>query len=886
MLPKLGRSLPNQMCYLIFAWSLLFLVKFGDTGDSGLQIRHNGTTFLILIPNMPYLQRSSFISLCMTSTVNRKIENKVEVSYDGKRIDVAYIGSHSYLQTESLKLYGYNIKEKSRVLSWWVEPFIITSRYPIFLSVFVVDYADETSTASFQALPMESWGRSYVIVTLNQHPSLHIMTIEAQEAWVELKCSAPCSHPNNGSVQLYSMRAVTISFCTERYTGNLTGTKITAQNPIGVIAGNCWSGIENCNTFGVIKDMTLEMFLPTVSFGTEFITFKMYSISIEHIVENLIFSVTDNTSVAIISGRSFVSVTIPMAGDTHSFFLQGEDGPQMITSNHPIQVMQIIRPNCFDSASRGGVALSLLLPTNMYFNFYSWSLPIRGMLATMIIIKQISFRVQVSDEYVSSLSTIWKTAKEPWLVGEYMILREIQASSDSMFGCYVFGIANTITFLHMAGYSLDVECNTSRPEPSDNIDNDCDGLIDEEIADGWDSDHDFLVDEDVNKKINGEWSKWEVWHCVNDTHQTRERYCNSPEPEHGGNMCQGTSKEIIFVNTCGAITTLKPNFGVWSQWSEWDCSIPCSDGTQLIQRLRQCVTVNTAYGQHCAGKKGDIRPCSLCKENSGGVCASFHWGEACEKECYNCQDPCSKQEGICSGCKAGYKNFHNACKEACGWNEYGENCKFSCMEKCGADCGERTFGTCLASFSPLYILMVIFLILPLYTMLHALTRHKQSLIVDEQSAYAKFSSTTSGTTSTLTGLSKHSPKKPSSTEIDPIQPIETESNKAKPTQRKSSKTEPNQRKSSKTEPNQPEPNQRKSSKTEPNQRKSSKTEPNQPEPNQRKSSKTEPNQPEPNQRKSSKTEPNQPEPNQRKSSKTEPNQRKSSKTEPNQPEPN
>ncbi|XP_055873375.1 uncharacterized protein LOC106063595 isoform X2 [Biomphalaria glabrata] len=883
MLPKLGRSLLNEIYYLIFAWSLLFLVKFGDTGDSGLQIRHNGTTFLITIPNLPYLQRDSFISLCMTSTVKPELENKVEVSYDGKRLDVAYIGTHSRLQTENIKLYGMDIKENSRVLSWWVEPFIITSRYPIFLSVFVVNYADQTSTASFQALPMESWGRSYVIVTLNQHPSLHIMTIRYQEAWVELKCSAPCSSHNNGSVQLYSLRAVTVNFCADSYTGNLTGTKITAQNPIGVIAGNCWSGIEkNCNTFGVIKDMTLEMFLPTVSFGKEFITFKVYSVRFQYEVENLILSVTDSTRVAIISKRSYVSVTIPKAGDTHSFSFQGQDGPQMITSNHPIQVMQIFRPYCLDSVrnlySFGGVALSLLLPTNMYFNFYSWSIPIPGWLATMVIIKQIGVQVEVLDEKQTTInSTTWKAGKEPWLVGEFKIRKQYQASSESLFGCYVFGIDARITYMHMAGYSLNVECNTSQPEPSDNIDNDCDGLIDEEVEDGRDSDHDFLVDEDIKKKINGEWSKWEGWQCHNDTHQTRARYCNSPKPEHGGNMCQGTSKESIFVNMCGAITTPKPNFGVWSQWSEWDCSIPCSDGTQLIQRLRQCVTVNTAYGQHCAGKKGDIRPCSLCKENSGGVCASFHWGEACEKECYNCQDPCSKHEGICSGCKAGYKNFLNACEEA--------------------------------SFNVLYILMVLFLILPLLTILHALTKHKQSLIVDEQSDYAKFSSTTSGTTSSLTGLNKHSPNKPSSTDIDPIQPIETEpnipeSNKAEPKQRKSSKTEPNQpepqqRKSSKLESNQPEPQQRKSSKSEPNQpepkqRKSSKTEPNQQEPKQGKSSKTEPNQPEPKQGKSSKTEPNQlksikmepiqPEPKQRKSSKAEPIQRKSIKSEPNQPE--
>ncbi|KAI8786287.1 hypothetical protein BgiBS90_013645, partial [Biomphalaria glabrata] len=59
------------------------------------------------------------------------------------------------------------------------------------------------------------------------------------------------------------------------------------------------------------------------------------------------------------------------------FSFQGQDGPQMITSNHPIQVMQIFRPYCLDSVVRnlysfGGVALSLLLPTNMYFNFYTW----------------------------------------------------------------------------------------------------------------------------------------------------------------------------------------------------------------------------------------------------------------------------------------------------------------------------------------------------------------------------------------------------------------------------------------------------------------------------------------------------------------------------------
>ncbi|KAK6959301.1 hypothetical protein BgiMline_036788, partial [Biomphalaria glabrata] len=51
-------------------------------------------------------------------------------------------------------------------------------------------------------------------------------------------------------------------------------------------------------------------------------------------------------------------------------------------------------------------------------------------------------------------STTWKAGKEPWLVGEFKIHKQYQASSESLFGCYVFGIDARITYMHMAGYSL------------------------------------------------------------------------------------------------------------------------------------------------------------------------------------------------------------------------------------------------------------------------------------------------------------------------------------------------------------------------------------------------------------------------------------------------
>ena len=43
------------------------------------------------------------------------------------------------------------------------------------------------------------------------------------------------------------------------------------------------------------------------------------------------------------------------------------------------------------------------------------------------------------------------------------------------------------------------QCRKTAPKPSDKVDNDCDGKIDEEIFDGKDNDGDGFIDEDYVK---------------------------------------------------------------------------------------------------------------------------------------------------------------------------------------------------------------------------------------------------------------------------------------------------------------------------------------------------------------------------------------------------
>uniref|UniRef100_A0A3B4ZM48 Spondin-like TSP1 domain-containing protein n=1 Tax=Stegastes partitus TaxID=144197 RepID=A0A3B4ZM48_9TELE len=108
--------------------------------------------------------------------------------------------------------------------------------------------------------------------------------------------------------------------------------------------------------------------------------------------------------------------------------------------------------------------------------------------------------------------------------------------------------------------------------------------------------------------VHGGWSAWSLWtecsaKCDSGV-QTRERFCNSPAPQHGGNSCIGPHIQTRDCNShpldCG-----------WSSWTQWSaCSRTCDVGVR--RRYRSGTNPPLAFGgRPCKGDRVGIDTCSI-----------------------------------------------------------------------------------------------------------------------------------------------------------------------------------------------------------------------------------------------------------------------------------
>ncbi|XP_070535820.1 semaphorin-5A-like isoform X2 [Ptychodera flava] len=107
----------------------------------------------------------------------------------------------------------------------------------------------------------------------------------------------------------------------------------------------------------------------------------------------------------------------------------------------------------------------------------------------------------------------------------------------------------------------------------------------------------------TNCTVDGGWTEWSQWSACSKTcgsdfnYKIRQRTCANPAPQHGGKSCSGDSIQEAHCETSPQCP------GVWSSWSQWsECSKSCNGGRQ--ERNRIC------EGGNCTGCDREFEFCN------------------------------------------------------------------------------------------------------------------------------------------------------------------------------------------------------------------------------------------------------------------------------------
>ncbi|KAH3791376.1 hypothetical protein DPMN_144860, partial [Dreissena polymorpha] len=109
--------------------------------------------------------------------------------------------------------------------------------------------------------------------------------------------------------------------------------------------------------------------------------------------------------------------------------------------------------------------------------------------------------------------------------------------------------------------------------------------------------------------VDGQWGNWGYWapcslSCGGGS-RSRQRLCNNPRPEYGGQTCTGSGNDTMACNSEPC-----PVHGGWSPWGQYgECSVSCNGG--LRRRYRQCDSPSPSNdGRPCPGRSDEAETCN------------------------------------------------------------------------------------------------------------------------------------------------------------------------------------------------------------------------------------------------------------------------------------
>ncbi|CAG2227544.1 Hemicentin-1 [Mytilus edulis] len=527
---------------------------------------------------------------------------------------------------------------------------------------------------------------------------------------------------------------------------DLTGTYIHSDKKIAAFSGNKKTIIGT----GTSSDHLVEQLTPVGTWGKNFITVP---IPLRTTGDYFKYIASEAGTTVTISGGFTETLTLANAGDFEERLVPST-AYCYVSADKAIKVVQF----CLSQQSSNELSdpmMMIIPPVEQFGADYTFATPMYSQGSYdnyfMFVVKKSEKDGLLVDGGAFPSATIYNDINVGGTeyVAGYISVSDgshtiRHQSTISIFGGYLYGQAQYETYGFTTGMRLapiNTVCVPTANVIGDGYDNDCDGLIDEEICNnGADDDGDGVDDEDCAKPspIDGNWAAWTAYGACSVTcnpsgtntngQQVRTRNCSDPgpqwgglqcilyksHPQYGGQDCQGSDSDS---QTC--TLSMCPIDGNYTDWSAWSvCTVSCGGGTQ--DRTRSCTNPVQQYGGNDCSQIGSDYEQEACNTQ---VCiidgAWSQWGNfgQCSVTCgggqytrsRTCSDPYPQNGGLsCSGDSSEFTNCNTqACPTASsgqyvqlcpsGWftcatgssNCIEDGFKCDCMDDCG-DASDET----------------------------------------------------------------------------------------------------------------------------------------------------------------------------------------------------
>lgn len=236
--------------------------------------------------------------------------------------------------------------------------------------VYAMNHTGASSDA-YAALPVTNWGKEYVIMSTPndsylpyQYPedtiprSSEFMIMASEDSTLvqfRPKAKTVMGFDTNDLVSIYLMKGQCYLVMTTqkllRGYGDLTGTIVRSDKPIGVLSGHVRTAIPvvpnepiRPDGRGDSKDHLVEMLMPTKIWGMNYISTPFSINSTGDYIR--VVSIQPNTKVTAYGNNTFRDFVLTNPGDIEDFYPVGV--PVVWIADKPIQIAQIMPSSAYD----------------------------------------------------------------------------------------------------------------------------------------------------------------------------------------------------------------------------------------------------------------------------------------------------------------------------------------------------------------------------------------------------------------------------------------------------------------------------------------------------------------------------------------------------------